>query len=72
MSIQINMTGTALNEASWKLLDKIQEYQQVDALLFNNLKGCLKEAVEVYLNETLKGNSSEDFKIRFLFKRSFS
>lgn len=56
MSIQINMTGTALNEASWKLLDKIQEYQQVDALLFNNLKGCLKEAIEVYLKEVFEAN----------------
>lgn len=56
MSIQINMTGTALNEASWKLLDKIQEYQQVDAPLFNNLKGCLKEAIEVYLKEVFEGN----------------
>jgi hypothetical protein len=56
MSIEINMTGTALNEASWKLLDKIQEYQQVDAPLFNNLKGCLKEAIEVYLKEVFEGD----------------
>jgi len=55
MTIEINMTGDALNNAAWKLLDKIQEHQQVEAPLFNNLKGCLKEAIEVYLTETFEG-----------------
>jgi hypothetical protein len=51
MSINIDLGSDVLNEASWKLLDKIQEYQQVDAPLWNNFKGCLKEAIEVYLTE---------------------
>jgi hypothetical protein len=54
MTIQIDMGSDALNEAAWKLLDKIQEYQQVDAPLFNNLKGCLKEAIESYLTQTFE------------------
>lgn len=57
MSIEINMTGDALNNAAWELLNKIQEYQQVEAPLFNNLKGCLKEAIEVYLTEVFEGDN---------------
>lgn len=55
MTIQINMTGDALNNAAWKLLDKIQEHQEVEAALFNNLKECLKEAIELYLTDVFEG-----------------
>ncbi len=40
----------ALNFAGWVLLEEIQKYQEVDGHLFNNLKGCLKAAIEAYLN----------------------
>lgn len=47
----------ALNEAGWTLLEEIQKYQEVDGYLFNNLKGCLKAAIETYLNA--KDNDNE-------------
>lgn len=54
--IQIKMGSEALNEAGWRLLEEIQNVtqEQVSPVLFNNLKGCLKVAIEVYLNEALK------------------
>lgn len=54
MTINIELGSDALNEAAWKLLDKIQDYQEVNPLLFNNLKDCLKETIEVYLTRALK------------------
>lgn len=45
----------ALNEAGWTLLEEIQKYQQVDGHLFNNLKFCLKAAIEKY-NEVKENN----------------
>lgn len=45
----------ALNEAGWTLLEEIQKYQQVDGHLFNNLKSCLKAAIEKY-NEVKENN----------------
>lgn len=48
--IEIDLVSGALNDATWKLLFKIQEYQEVEPNLFNNLKSCLKAAIEVYLN----------------------
>lgn len=53
MAIKIDWTSSELNNASWKLLEEIQKFQQVDAPLWNNLKGCLKQAIEVYLNESI-------------------
>jgi hypothetical protein len=47
----------ALNEAGWVLLDEIMKYQEVDPHLFNNLKVCLKLAIEVYLTEKAKEES---------------
>lgn len=44
----------ALNDAGWTLLDKIGEYQHVDGPLFNNLKSCLKAAIETYLEKTIE------------------
>jgi len=57
--MNIDLGSDELNNAAWVLLDKIQEHQQVDAPLFNNLKGCLKEAIEVYLTEALKEKISK-------------
>jgi hypothetical protein len=39
----------ALNDAAWNLLDGVRKYQEPNAYLFNNLKVCLKEAIEEYL-----------------------
>jgi hypothetical protein len=39
----------ALNAAGWVLLEEIQKYQNVDPLLFNHLKQCLKLAIEKYI-----------------------
>jgi len=47
---EIDLGSDSLNDAAWELLDKISEYQEVNATLFNNLKSCLKAAIEVYLN----------------------
>lgn len=44
----------ALNEAGWVLLDEIGKFQKVEGHLFNNMKGCLKAAIEKYLAEQLK------------------
>jgi hypothetical protein len=45
----------ALNKAGWELLERIYALDvEVPAILFNNLKGCLKSAIEVYLTEKLK------------------
>lgn len=52
--MSIDLGSDALNNAAWVLLDKIQEHQQVDAPLFNNLKSCLKAAIEVYLTENFE------------------
>lgn len=54
--IKIDMGSNALNDAAWKLLDEIQivEGKPVSAILFNNLKPCLKAAIETYLNEAFK------------------
>ena len=52
--MNIDLGSDPLNNAAWVLLDKIQEYQQVDAPLFNNIKSCLKAAIEVYLIETFE------------------
>lgn len=47
---QVNITfDSALNDASWTLLDEIGKFQKVEGHLFNNLKGCLKVAIETYL-----------------------
>lgn len=54
MTIKIDLGSDALNNAGWLLLDKIQEHQTVDAPLFNNLKSCLKEAIELYLTEVFE------------------
>jgi len=47
---EINIGSDALNDAGWELLNQINQYQAVDGPLFNNLKSCLKAAIEVYLN----------------------
>ena len=54
--IKIEMGSDALNEAAWALLEEIQSVTQeaVSPKLFNNLKPCLKAAIEVYLNQALK------------------
>lgn len=45
----------ALNKAGWELLERIYSLNvEVPPILFNNLKGCLKSAIEVYLQEKLK------------------
>lgn len=54
MTIKIDLGSDALNNAAWLLLDKIQEYQTVEAPLFNNLKSCLKESIELYLTEVFE------------------
>lgn len=41
----------ALNSAGWELYAEISKFQPVDAFLFNNLKGCLKIAIEEYLSK---------------------
>lgn len=48
MAVEIEFDN-ALNEAGWDLLDKIGNFQHVEPHLFNNLKGCLKSAIETYL-----------------------
>lgn len=52
--MKIEMTSDALNNAAWLLLNKMQEYQEINAQLFNNLKPCLKEAIELFLVETFE------------------
>lgn len=47
MTIEIEYDD-ALNEAGYTLLEEIQKYQEVDGHLFNNLKSCLKAAIEKY------------------------
>lgn len=57
MSIQVPFDD-AMNKAGWELLGKIQDLGvDVPAVLFNNLKGCLKSAIEVYLTEKLTKES---------------
>ena len=50
----------ALNDASWTLLDEIGKFQKVEGHLFNNLKSCLKAAIETYL--TVKTAETPDHK----------
>ena len=52
--MKIEMTSDALNNAAWLLLERIGEYQEVNAYLFNNLKGCLKDSIELFLTEKLE------------------
>jgi hypothetical protein len=60
--MKIEMTGDALNKAAWLLHDRISQYQEINAPLFNNIKGCLKDAIELFLTEKLeeKDNGSEN------------
>lgn len=55
--MKIKMTGDALNNAAWLLVHKIQEHQEMNAQLFNNIKPCLKEAIELFLTETFEEKS---------------
>lgn len=57
--MKIEWTSSELNDASWVLHEEIQKYQQIDADLFNNLKGCLKEAIEVFLTKKLEEKVDE-------------
>ena len=52
--MKIEMTSDALNNAAWLLLERIREYQEVEPYLFNNLKGCLKDSIELFLTEKLE------------------
>lgn len=45
----IDMGSEGLNEAGWVLLREIQKYQHIEPKLWNNLKGCLKVAIEKYI-----------------------
>lgn len=56
--MKIEWTSSELNDASWVLLEQIEKYQQVDPPLFNNLKGYLKEAIEVFLTKKLEEKES--------------
>lgn len=40
----------ALNQAGWELYEMISKFQHVEPRLFNNMKGCLKAAIETYLS----------------------
>lgn len=53
VTIQVEFDNK-LNEAAWVLLDEIRKFQQVEPQLFNNLKGCLKVAIEKYLEEAIE------------------
>lgn len=44
----------ALNDAGWKLTEGLQKYGNLTGHQFNNVKGCLKEAIEVYLARKAK------------------
>lgn len=55
VKVSINYDN-ALNDAGWILINAIGRYQEVSPALFNNMKGCLKEAIEAYLEATIKEN----------------
>ena len=66
---QINVTSDdALNDAAWTLLDEIGKFQKVEGHLFNNLKGCLKAAIETYLSVKTK-DAIESERIRQMVMR---
>ena len=54
MSVNLDLGSDALNSAAWVLLDELGNYSEVEPILFNNLKECLKAAIEEYLKEALQ------------------
>lgn len=44
----------ALNEAGWELVSELRKFGDVNGHMFNNIKQCLKSAIEVYLSESEK------------------
>lgn len=62
---QVNVTfDDALNVAAWTLLDEVGKFQKVEAHLFNNLKGCLKAAIETYLTvKTAEALEHKSFRV---------
>lgn len=45
-----------LNDAAWALHEQISQYSEINGHLFNNLKSCLKAAIEEYLAKSLEEN----------------
>jgi hypothetical protein len=44
----------ALNEAGWALSNELSKYGDINGNMFNNMKGCLKIAIEAYLADLRK------------------
>lgn len=44
----------ALNEAGWAMIHELQKFGGVGGRMFNNMKPCLKVAIEKYLSESDK------------------
>lgn len=44
----------ALNEAGWVMIERLQSYGPLNGPQFNNMKSCLKDAIEAYLDRKQK------------------
>jgi hypothetical protein len=44
----------ALNEAGWKMIELLAKRGPVSGRQFNDMKTCLKEVIEIYLNHGRK------------------
>jgi hypothetical protein len=57
--MKIDLGSSELNDAAWLMHDKIREIDgEISPALFNNLKGALKESIELFL--TLKLEDKEN------------